>query len=360
MDPKSQGMTFSFACSYAFEVLVYPSSDFSDGHVVRSKNSGQLGVRHGAAVGMQNAEDKDGFEWQAKHESIVSISKLLAMYLSIGLGLRMPLEDHIGDICRKARLQTKTGLNDAAQAAGVKTEELQQWESNGVIGCPVDIHALSVLLGLDSSKAVAVSQGWEPQQLDLSQWQNLSMLTTSEGFDVNSFVAWDPDSKEAAIFDTGWFAESIFALADSEGLNMRHLFITHMHGDHVAALAQIRKRWPTIMVYSNNDAAPEKNRIREGESVKLGCMEVRARFTPGHAVDGVTYVVDLWRGSAPPVAMVGDAIFAGSMGKDFSTPELAQVKVQEQILSLPGDALICPGHGPVTTVSQELEHNPFF
>ena len=52
MDPKSQGMTFSFACSYAFEILVYPSSDFSDGHVVRSKNSGQLGVRHGTAVGM--------------------------------------------------------------------------------------------------------------------------------------------------------------------------------------------------------------------------------------------------------------------------------------------------------------------
>ena len=103
-----------------------------------------------------------------------------------------------------------------------------------------------------------------------------------------------------------------------------------------------------------------KNRIREDESVKLGCMEVRARFTPGHAVDGVTYVVDLWRGSAPPVAIVGDAIFAGSMGKDFSTPELAQLKVREQILSLPGDTLICPGHGPVTTVSQELEHNPFF
>ena len=58
--------------------------------------------------------------------------------------------------------------------------------------------------------------------------------------------------------------------------------------------------------------------------------------------------------------MVGDAIFAGSMGKDYSTPELAQSKVKEQIFSLPEDALICPGHGPVTTVSQELNHNPFF
>ena len=272
----------------------------------------------------------------------------------------MPLEDHIGDICRKARLQTKTELSDAASAAGVNTVELQKWETNGVTGLSVNIKDLSTLLGLDPLKAAAVARGWEPRGLDLSQWQNLSMLTTNEGFDVNSFVAWDPDSKEAAIFDTGWFAESIFALADSEGLSMQHLFITHMHGDHVAALGQIRKRWPEIMVYSNNDSAPEKNRVQEGEPVQLGRMEVTARFTPGHAADGVTYVVDLWEGAVPPVAMVGDAIFAGSVGKDYSTPERARSKVKEQILSLPGDTLICPGHGPVTTVGQELDYNPFF
>ena len=272
----------------------------------------------------------------------------------------MPLEDHIGDICRKARLQTKAELTDAACAAGVDVVELQKWETDGVADIPVNIEPLSSLLGLDPSKAVAVAQGWEPQGLDISQWQNLSVITTNEGFDVNSFVVWDPESKETAIFDTGWLGESIFALAESEGLNVQHLFITHMHGDHVAALGQIRKRWPEIMVYSNNDAAPEKSRVSEGEPVQLGRMEVTARFTPGHAPDGVTYVVDLWEGSAPPVAIVGDAIFAGSMGKDYSTPELAQSKVKEQILSLPGDTLICPGHGPVTTVSQELVHNPFF
>jgi len=272
----------------------------------------------------------------------------------------MPLEDHIGDICRKARLQTKAELTDAASAAGLDVVGLQKWETDGVTDLPVNIEALSSLLELDPFKAVAVAQGWEPQGLDISQWQNLSVITTNEGFDVNSFVVWDPESKETAIFDTGWFGESIFALAESEGLNVQHLFITHMHGDHVAALSQIRKRWPGIAVYSNNAGAPEKNRIQEGEPVQLGRMEVTARFTPGHAPDGVTYVVDLWEGSAPPVAIVGDAIFAGSMGKDYSTPERAQSKVREQILSLPGDTLICPGHGPVTTVSQELVHNPFF
>jgi len=272
----------------------------------------------------------------------------------------MQLEDHIGDICRKARLQNNIDLGPAARKAGIDEDCLQQWETDGVTDFPVNIKALAELLQIDPAKALSIAAGWEPEVQKMTQWQRLYMLTTSEGFEVNSFVVWDPDSKEAAIFDTGWFAESIFALAESEGLNMQHLFITHMHGDHVAALGQIRKRWPEIMVYSNNDAAPEKNRVQEGEPVQLGRMEVTARFTPGHAADGVTYVVDLWEGSAPPVAMVGDAIFSGSMGKDYSTPELAQSKVKEQILSLPGDTLICPGHGLVTTVSQELDHNPFF
>ncbi|MDG2212900.1 MAG: hypothetical protein P8M70_03665, partial [Verrucomicrobiota bacterium] len=81
----------------------------------------------------------------------------------------MPLEDHIGDICRKARLQTKTELSDAASAAGVNAVELQKWETNGVTGLSVNIKDLSTLLGLDPLKAAAVARGWEPRGLDLSQ-----------------------------------------------------------------------------------------------------------------------------------------------------------------------------------------------
>jgi glyoxylase-like metal-dependent hydrolase (beta-lactamase superfamily II) len=74
----------------------------------------------------------------------------------------------------------------------------------------------------------------------------------------------------------------------------------------------------------------------------------------------VTYVIEGWPDNAPAVAVVGDAIFAGSMGKDFSTPELAQAKVRDEILSLPGGTLICPGHGPLTTAAEEQSNNPFF
>jgi glyoxylase-like metal-dependent hydrolase (beta-lactamase superfamily II) len=89
-------------------------------------------------------------------------------------------------------------------------------------------------------------------------------------------------------------------------------------------------------------------------------LRVDVRLTPGHAEDGVTFVIAGWAGGASSVAVVGDAIFAGSMGKDFNTPELAQRKIREEILSLPPETLVCPGHGPLTTIAEELENNPFF
>jgi glyoxylase-like metal-dependent hydrolase (beta-lactamase superfamily II) len=60
------------------------------------------------------------------------------------------------------------------------------------------------------------------------------------------------------------------------------------------------------------------------------------------------------------VAIVGDAIFAGSIGRGNQSWDLAKEKVRGNIFSLPAETLICPGHGPLTTVEQEKSNNPFF
>ena len=272
----------------------------------------------------------------------------------------MPLEDHIGDICRKARLQTKTDLAQCAEVAGLAVEELQAWETEGLIDREVNVVALAELVGLDAGKAVKVADGWGPAEVDLSRWADLRLITTAEGFEVNSFVAWDPVTRQATVFDTGWYADDIFALVELEDLKVEHLMITHMHGDHVAAMGDVRKRWPDIRLHTNNEGAPEKSRVQEGGVIEVGTLKITPRLTPGHAADGVTYVVESWANAAPAVAVVGDAVFAGSMGKDFETPALAQEKVRTEILALPEDTLICPGHGPLTTVGEERAHNPFF
>ncbi len=272
----------------------------------------------------------------------------------------MSLEDHIGDVCRKARLQTETPIAEAASMAGLTEAQLKEWETEGEIQATVNVPALAERLGLDAAKAVRVAKGWGPQGVDISRWSELRVVTTAEGFEVNSFMAWDVGTRVAAIFDTGWFADDLFRIAEENELKVQHLFITHMHGDHVAAIGEVRKQWPEIELHSNNSGAPERSRVVPGEAVAVGGLSVTARLTPGHAEDGVTFVIEGWPDNAPSVAVVGDAIFAGSMGKDFNTPELARAKVRDEILTLPGDTLICPGHGPLTTVAEEQSNNPFF
>jgi len=74
----------------------------------------------------------------------------------------------------------------------------------------------------------------------------------------------------------------------------------------------------------------------------------------------VTYVIGTWPDDAPHVAIVGDALFAGSMGRATGQALLAKQRIRECILTLPPATLLCPGHGPLTTVAEERAHNPFF
>lgn len=84
---------------------------------------------------------------------------------------------------------------------------------------------------------------------------------------------------------------------------------------------------------------------------------MRALATSGHTKGGTTYFVT---GLARPVAAVGDAMFAGSMGGGNVSYEDALRNNVEKILALPDETLILPGHGPVATVGEQKLHNPFF
>ena len=106
----------------------------------------------------------------------------------------VPLEDHIGDICRKARTQTNTSIEAATAAAGVDEALLHAFETDGIEAASVNVVALARLLGLGAAKAERIAGGWEPASVDLSLWQELRMVTTAEGFEVYSFLIWDTNS----------------------------------------------------------------------------------------------------------------------------------------------------------------------
>ena len=273
----------------------------------------------------------------------------------------MTLEDTVGDIIRKARQSANVAAEAAAQAAGLSLAEFSSWEETGQAARSPNYDAVARLLGLDGKRLKALADGWMPPTLDLGTWRELRQITTpGAGMTVNCYLAWDEVTREAALFDTGFDAQPIFDLVDQEKLQLKHLFITHTHHDHIQALAPIRERFPKIKLHSNSQSAPPDQRNRANDFLHLGSLRITNRDTPGHAEDGVTYILGNWPDDADSVAIVGDAIFAGSIGGARELATLAKQKIRDQIFSLPAGTLICPGHGPVTTVEVEKANNPFF
>ena len=274
---------------------------------------------------------------------------------------RMNLEDHPGDIICKARKMSNVSTAAAANAAGISESELSALEETGKIIGKINFTALGKLVGLNPQKLEAIANGWLPSPKDLSAWHEVRVFTTAgDGLTVNCYLVWDEVTRDAALFDTGLDAKPILDCIVTEQLQLKHVFITHSHWDHVEALPKIREAWAKVRLHSGSKSAPVDQRNKTAEIVHLGGLRVTHRETPGHAEDGVTYMVGNWQEDAPLIAIVGDTIFAGSMGNGNGAWDLAKQKVREQILSLPAETLICPGHGPLTTVAEEKEHNPFF
>jgi len=271
------------------------------------------------------------------------------------------LEDHLGDIIRKGRKAANVSAEAAAKAAGLAESELAALEETGRVAKKPDFAALAALTGLHAGKLEKIANGWLPSEKDLGVWRELRRFETEkEGIVVNNYLVWDEVSREAALFDTGWSAQPAIEAIEENHLVLKHIFLTHSHDDHIAGLGAVREKHPKAHVHSGSKHAPPQQRIRSNDFTHLGSLRITNRETPGHAEDGLTYIVGNWPEDGPFVAFVGDAIFAGSMGTGFISWEVAKQKIKEQIFSLPAETLICAGHGPFTTVGEEKASNPFF
>src|SRR5207247_11122107 len=120
-------------------------------------------------------------------------------------------------------------------------------------------------------------------------------------------------SREAALFDTGWEAAPVMEVIAENDLQLKHVFLTHLHEDHVAALTELRAKFPKAHLDTNSQSAPPQHRNRANDFLHLRSLRLTNRETPGHAEEGVTYIIDTWPEDSPHVAIVGDPLFAGSM-----------------------------------------------
>ncbi|MES1180541.1 MAG: MBL fold metallo-hydrolase, partial [Verrucomicrobiota bacterium] len=149
----------------------------------------------------------------------------------------MQLEDHAGDIIRKARAMSQISAAAAARAAEISETDLAALEETGRSARKINFAALAKSIGLNAQKLEAVANGWLPSPKNPGRWRELRAFTTAgDGLTVNCYLIWDAATREAALFDTGLDAQPVLEVIAAENLTLKHIFITHSHWDHDEAL----------------------------------------------------------------------------------------------------------------------------
>ena len=265
------------------------------------------------------------------------------------------LEDNVGDIIGKAQRGLRISDSQLAEKSAVSPERLRKVR-DGKFDEEI-LRALAPVLNLDPDALVNLGAGkWQPEKLE--GFNGLAQFSTSySGMLVNSYLIWDPETKNAAAFDTGADCSDMLKLATKKNLRVKLILLTHAHSDHVADLPRLREETGASIFISARESVPGAEVIEEGKRFRLGNIDIESRLTWGHSPGGMTFVVT---GLARPIAIVGDSLFAGSMGGGNVSYEDALKNNLEKILTLPDETIICPGHGPMTTVGEEKAHNPFF
>jgi glyoxylase-like metal-dependent hydrolase (beta-lactamase superfamily II) len=180
------------------------------------------------------------------------------------------------------------------------------------------------------------------------------------------------------IVDAGFEPRQMIARVRELGLNPEALILTHCHVDHIAGASDVKLTFPTLPIWVHEAESlwlthPERNLsvftgqpitgpepdrlLRDGEKLTLGSTAWEVRHTPGHSPGSISLVCQAAR-----VALVGDALFAGSIGRtDFPGCSFEQLEssIRKKLYTLPDDTTIYPGHGPTSTIGREKKNNPF-
>ncbi|HYV29253.1 MAG TPA: MBL fold metallo-hydrolase [Candidatus Eisenbacteria bacterium] len=266
----------------------------------------------------------------------------------------IPLEDNFSDIVGKAHRGLKLTDADLASRASVSTEVIGR-----IKGGEVDEAALRKIAPVLDLAAEALVQsarkGWYPPALQVSGLAQFN--TPYEDMTVNSYLAWDPKSKEAVAFDTGADSGPMLQSVKERGLTVKLILLTHTHPDHIADLPLLKKETGAPAHVSALEPTSGAEAFSAGKTFQVGAIKIETRQTSGHSRGGITFVLS---GLERPVAVVGDALFAGSMGGGAVSWSDALTNNRKHIFSLPDDTVICPGHGPLTTVREEKRNNPFY
>jgi hydroxyacylglutathione hydrolase len=196
-------------------------------------------------------------------------------------------------------------------------------------------------------------------------------------FQTNIYLLSCLESSQAAIIDAGGDADGLMNCVAKRGVDVTQILQTHAHIDHIGAISEIKKRTGAPIYLHPADlplylAAPQQgaffgipigddlppidHELGEPGRVKVGELEARLLHLPGHSPGGVAFYFE-----SIGALFSGDVLFAGSIGRtDLPGSDIGEMRLSlERLKELDGDVRVLPGHGPETTIGEELRTNPF-
>lgn len=258
------------------------------------------------------------------------------------------LEDDFTWVLRKALKGLALDQGEAAARAGLSPDDLRAFGDGKFSAATA--RALAPILGLDAD-AYSRHADYQPAPLAEPAIDHLELPFSDGG--VN---AWLVRAGGAAIlFDAGQGPDDCTNALDALGVPIPDaLFITHAHPDHTGGIEPLARRGIRLYGPGISGARP----VSAGDSSVIGGVEVRACDLSGHAMPMLGYHIT---GLARPVLVVGDAMFAGSVGgcPNPAAYRHALARLKEELAHLPDEAILLPGHGPATTLGEERRANPF-
>ena len=193
----------------------------------------------------------------------------------------------------------------------------------------------------------------------------------------NCSLIGDEASHEAMVIDPGDDIHEILDLIAKHNLQVKQIVITHAHIDHVGGAMKLRAATGAPILLNQNDyallkmldmqaawvgmASPGKveidHSLAQADMVKAGSLTAQVIHTPGHTEGSVCLYFP-----AEKKLIAGDTLFAGSIGRtDLPGGSFDKImdSLHEKVLALPDETVVVPGHGPLTTIGEERESNPF-
>ena len=193
----------------------------------------------------------------------------------------------------------------------------------------------------------------------------------------NCSVIGDAAAREALVIDPGDEIERILSLLNEHQLKLKQIIVTHAHIDHVGGAMKLKKATGAPIVLNKNDyallkmldlqaawigAAPPgaveiDQSLGDQDAIQCGAIHAVAMHTPGHTEGSMCLYFP-----SEQKLIAGDTLFAGSIGRtDLPGGSFNKIitSLHDRVLALPDETVVVPGHGPLTTIGEERQSNPF-